>query len=65
MSLSVFTGSVQHLRGVVMDKKIDRTYAVIALAEILFEQKLINEPTLRAIKQQLQDEQSHISQTSK
>lgn len=47
-----------------MDKKIDRTYAVIALAEILFEQKLINEPTLRAIKQQLQDEQSHISQTS-
>ena len=57
-----------------MDKKIDRTYAVIALAEILFEQKLINEPTLRAIKQQptlkaiilrLQDEQSHISQTSK
>lgn len=32
-----------------MDKKIDKTYAVIALVEILYEEKLINEPTLKAI----------------
>jgi len=48
-----------------MDKKIDKTYAAIALAEILFEERLINEPTLKAIILRLQDEQSHISQTSK
>lgn len=48
-----------------MDKEINKNYAVIAIAEILFEQSLINEPTLIAIKQRLQDEQSHISQTSK
>ena len=47
-----------------MDKKIDKTYAVIALVEILYEEKLINEPTLKAIVLRLQDEQSHISQTS-
>ena len=48
-----------------MDNEINKTYAIIALAEILFEQNLLNEPTLIAIKQRLQDEQSHISQTSK
>ena len=47
-----------------IDKKIDNTYAVIALVEILYEEKLINEPTLKAIILRLQDEQSHISQTS-
>jgi len=58
------TLEMQSLRGVVMDKKIDNTYAVIALVEILYEEKLINEPTLKAIILRLQDEQSHISQTS-
>ena len=48
-----------------MDKEINKLYAVIALSEILFEQHLINEQTLIAIKQRLQDEQSHISQLPK
>lgn len=47
-----------------MDKKITLEYAVIALVEILFEEHLINEQTMRAIILRVQDEQSHISQKS-
>lgn len=45
-----------------MNEKIPFDYAVIALAEILFEEHLINDPTMKAIKIRVQDEQSHISQ---
>lgn len=45
-----------------MDKRIKPEYVVIALAEILFEEHMINEPTLEAIKIRVQNEQSHISQ---
>ena len=47
-----------------MDKKIDKTYAVIALVEILYEEKLINEPTLKAIILRLQDEQCYTAQAA-
>lgn len=45
-----------------MDKNITFEYAVISLVKILFEEHLINEPTMRAIITRVQDEQSHISQ---
>lgn len=48
-----------------MKRQIEPKYALLILAEILLDEKLINEPTFNAIKMQLQDEQSHISQTSK
>ena len=48
-----------------MNIKFDSLYVISALVEVLYEKNLINKPTMKNIKIQLQGEQSHNSQNSK
>lgn len=47
-----------------MDKRIKNEFAILMLAEILFEKNLINKPTFEEIKRKVKNEKSHISQNT-
>ena len=47
-----------------MDKSINSNFAIIMLAEILFEKQLINKPTFEVIESKVLSEKSHIIQNT-
>lgn len=47
-----------------MEKKIDTLFAAVAMIEILYEKGLVNEATLKAVKEKAEKEKSHISQVA-
>ncbi len=44
-----------------MDKRIDSSFAILMLAEILLEENLINKPTFEAIRNKLMSENRKIN----